>query len=95
MTPLEGLEHQVELTDVGPVVLAAGRACDVSCSSMNASISAWLMASTLLTEIGVVLSTPVLNDLVGTEALLALLAVHQRVREAANMTGSNPGHRGS
>ena len=89
---LEGLEHQIELTDVGPVVLAAGRACDLMLINECLHLSLAERINTLA-EIVVVLSTPVLNYLVGTETLLALLAVHQRIREAANMTRSNPGHR--
>ena len=38
-----------------------------------------------------VLSGPVLDQLVGAEALLALLAVHQRIAEAAQMAGGHPG----
>ena len=45
-----------------------------------------------LAEVEVILVAPVLDDLVGTEALLALLAVHQRVGETAYVTGSNPSH---
>ena len=45
-----------------------------------------------LAKVEVILVAPVLDDLVGTEALLALLAVHQRVGEAAYMTRGNPGH---
>ena len=37
--------------------------------------------------------TPVLDHLVGTEALVALAAVHQRVGEAAQMAGGDPGLR--
>ena len=34
---------------------------------------------------------PVLNDLVGAEALIALTAVHQRIGEALEMAGGDPG----
>ena len=37
------------------------------------------------------LPAPVFDDLVSAEALVALTAVHQGIREAAQMTGSNPG----
>ena len=43
-----------------------------------------------VTQIEVVLLAPVLDDLVGTETLLALLAVHQGIGEAAHMTGGHP-----
>ena len=41
-------------------------------------------------QVKVVLLAPVFNDLVGAEALLTLLAVHQRVGEAAHMAGGHP-----
>ena len=44
-------------------------------------------------DLDVVLCHIVLDELICTETLFTALAVHQRVREAANMTGSNPGHR--
>ena len=37
------------------------------------------------------LLAPVLDDLVGAKALVALAAVHQRIRETAQMTGGDPG----
>ena len=38
-----------------------------------------------------ILSHVVLDQLVGTETLLTCLTVHQRIREATKMSGSNPG----
>ena len=46
-----------------------------------------------LAEVEVILVAPVLDDLVGTEALMALLAVHQRVGEAAHVAGCHPDFR--
>ena len=44
-----------------------------------------------LGQLKAVLRAPVLNELVGAEALVALLAVHQRIGEAAQMAGGHPG----
>ena len=88
---LEGLEHKVELTDVRPVVLAAGRAGNLVLIDelLHLGLAQRVNA---LAEVEVILVAPVLDDLVGTEALLALLAVHQRVGETAYVTRGNPSH---
>ena len=88
--PLEGLEHQIELTDVGPVELTAGRAGNLELidkahhfivgPSVNRSVQRQL-----------VLMCIALNQLIRTETLSAGLAVHQRIREARQMSGCNPG----
>ena len=44
-----------------------------------------------LVQLHAVLAAPVLDELVGAEALLTLLTVHQRIGEAAQMAGSHPG----
>ena len=41
-------------------------------------------------QVKVVLLAPVLDNLVGAEALFTLLAVHQGVGEAAHMAGGHP-----
>ena len=87
--PLEGLEHQVELADVRPVELAAGGAADVVLlhKGLHLRLAHGVHA---VAQLEAVLLTPVLDDLVGAEALLALLTVHQGVREAAHMAGGHP-----
>ena len=86
---LEGLEHQVELPDVGEVVLAAGGAGDLVLIDKGLHL---LLGEGVhrLRKVKVVCLSPVLNDLVGPEALFALLAVHQRIREAAHVAGGHP-----
>ena len=86
---LERLEHQVELTDIREVVLAARRAADVLL--VDEALHLGLREGVdglrqLLAGLGAV----VLDELVCTEALMALAAVHQRVGEAAEMAGSDP-----
>ena len=44
-----------------------------------------------LAELEAVLVAPVLDELVGAEALLALLAVHQGIGEAGQMAAGHPG----
>ena len=44
-----------------------------------------------LGQLEAVLFTPLLNELVSAEAFLTFLAVHEGVREAAQMAGSDPG----
>ena len=87
--PLEGLEHQVELADVGPVVLAAGGAGDVVLlhKLLHLRLAHGVHA---VAQVEAVLLAPVLDDLVGPEALLALLAVHQGIGEAAHVAGGHP-----
>ena len=87
---LEGLEHQVELADVGEIVLAAGGAGDVVILDkgghlgLGESVDGFFKGDALLLA-------EALDELVGAEALLALLAVHQGVGEAAQMAGGHPG----
>ena len=87
---LEGLEHQVELPDVGEVVLAAGGAGDVVLLDEVLHLLLGEGVDGLL-QSDVLLGTEVLDELVGPEALLALLAVHERIGEAAQMAGGHPG----
>ena len=86
---LERLEHQVELTDIGEVVLAAAGAGDVV---LLDKVLHLLLGEGVdgLAELEAVLVAPVLDELVGAEALLALLAVHQRIGEAGQMAAGHP-----
>ena len=87
---LEGLEHEVELADVGEVVLAAGGAGDVL---VLHEVLHLLLGEGVdgLGQLHAVFVAPVLNELVGAEALLALLAVHEGVGEARQMAAGHPG----
>ena len=42
-------------------------------------------------QVEVILLAPVLNDLIGAEALLASLAVHERIGKSTHMAGGHPG----
>ena len=87
---LEGLEHQVELTDVGEVVLAAGGAGNVVL--LNEVLHLGLREGVhWLGQFKAVLGAPVLDELIGAEALVALPAVHQRIGEAAEVAAGHPG----
>ena len=87
--PLEGLEHQVELADVRPVEFAAGGADDLVLvdKGLHLGLAHGVHA---VAQVKAVFLAPVLDHLVGPEALLALLAVHQRVGEASHMAGGHP-----
>ncbi len=89
---LERLEHEVKLTDIGEVVLAAGGAGDVV---LFDKVLHLLLGEGVdgLGKLEAGLGAPVLNDLVGAEALVALAAVHQRIGEAAEMAARYPGLR--
>ena len=79
---LEGFEHQVELTDVREVVLAAGGAGDgvrfdeVLHLRLREGVQGLLQGHAML-------GGPILDELIRAEALLALPAVHQWVGKAA------------
>ena len=86
---LEGLEHKVELTDVGEVVLAAGGAKDVMLFNefLHFCVSEGIDG---LGKLKRVLCTPILDKLISTESFVALAAVHKGIREACKVTGSYP-----
>ena len=87
---LEGLEHQVELTDVGEVVLAAGGAGNVVL--FNEVLHLGLREGVYrLGQFKAGLGAPVLDQLIGAEALVTLAAVHQGIGEAAEVTAGHPG----
>ena len=79
---LEGFEHQVELTDISEVCAAA----------------VWTLDAVFFDEVHHLFVAPtvcgfageVFDQFVCTMTGLAVFAVHQWVREAANMAGSNP-----
>ena len=87
---LERLEHQVELADIGEIMLAAGGAGDVVLLN---EILHLLLGERVdgLGQLHFFLLAPVLDELVGPEALLALPAVHQRIGEAGQMAAGHPG----
>ena len=86
---LEGLEHQVELTDVCPVEFAAAGAGNgelvdeahhlVAGPSVDASVQSHL-----------VLCRVVFDQLVGTESLAAGFAVHERIGKAGKVSAGHP-----
>ena len=82
---LIGLEHQVELADIGKIVAAAVGARDLVLIDIGLHL--------LVGPAGRVFAGRVLDQLIRAVTGLAVLAVHQRVREAADMAGSNPGGR--
>ena len=87
---LEGFEHQVELPDVGEVVLAAGGAGNVV---LFDEVLHFRLREGVhrLGQLKAGLGAPVLNQLIGPETLVALPAVHQRIGEAAEMAAGHPG----
>ena len=86
---LESLEHQVKLTNVGEIMLAAARTADVIV--INVLFHLLLGPAVYRTlDLDVVLCHIVLDELICTETLFTALAVHQRVREAAQMSGCHP-----
>ena len=82
---LERLEHQVELADVRKVVAAAFRAGNVV---VGDELLHLLVRPTVCGFAG-----EVFNELIGTMTGLAVLAVHQRIGEAAHVTGRHPDFR--
>ena len=79
---LEGLEHKVELTDIGEILLAALGALDIMLVDVVEHL--------LICPACNVCAVKILDELVCTVTGLALLAVHERVGEAADVTGSHP-----
>ena len=89
---LEGLEHEVELTYIGEIMLAAGGARDVVLLDELLHLALGEGVDGLWKLIAR-RAAPVLDELVRAEALMALAAVHQRIGEAAEMAGGDPGLR--
>ena len=87
---LECLEHQVELADVCEIVLAAGRARDIVVIDELLHLRLAHCVHTLLKR-DAFFFAEILDQLIRAETLVAFLAVHQRIRETAKMTGRHPG----
>ena len=85
---LEGLKHQVELTDAGKVGLAAFRADD---AVVGDELLHLLVAPAVRTDVQAVFFRIGFDQLVGAEARLAGLAVHQRVGKTAHVAAGHPG----
>ena len=75
---LEGLEHQVKLTDIGKIMLAAGGAGDVVLVDVGLHL---LLAPGVYgtLDLDAVLLVVILDQLVGAETLLTALAVQKRI----------------
>ena len=85
---LESLEHQVELTDIGEIVAAAVGASDI----VFLDVIEKLCVGPAAGIVGkIVFCCIILDELVGSVTCLAGFAVHERVSEALEVTGSNPG----
>ena len=89
---LEGLEHEIELTDTGEVVLTAGRTRNLML--LDEGFHLFLRHRICrTTDIDAVRLCEILDQLIGTETLVALLTVHQRIGEGCEVTGCDPGLR--
>ena len=86
---LEGLEHQVELTDLGKVMLAAGRAGNLIIFDKLHHLFL-TPAVYRASQINIVLLRIIFDDLICTETLVAFLTVHQRIGKAAQMAAGHP-----
>jgi len=86
---LKGLEHKVELTDVGEVMLTACGARNVVLFNefLHFSVGESIDG---LGKLKAVLCAPVLDELVSAESFVALTAVHKGIREACKVTRSYP-----
>ena len=85
---LEGLEHEVELADVGEVALTAAGAGDALFADVVDHI---LVGHGLNDDVGdAVLGVVVLDELVGAVAHLTGLAVDEGIVEGGNVTGGYP-----
>ena len=86
---LEGLEHQVELTDIRKIVLAAGRAGNIMLLN---EVHHLFLAPAVHgpAQVNAVFRGKIFNHLIRPEALMAFPAVHQRIGKSAQMPGRNP-----
>ena len=81
---LEGLEHQIELTDIRKIMFAAGRTGNIMLR--NKCFHLFLApAVDGAVQLKPVFRRIVLNQLVRTETLMAFLTIHQRVGKTAQM----------
>ena len=87
---LKRLEHQVELADIRPVELAAGRTGNLELVDkahhlvVGPAVNGAVQRKIMFLRI-------VLNQIVRAESLAASLAVHKRIGKSSKMAGSNPG----
>ncbi len=89
---LERLEHQIELTDIGPVKTAAGRAGNLELVD-EAHHFVIAPAVDTAVERHIMCLRVVLDQIVSAKTFAAGLAVHQRIRESGQMSGCDPGLR--
>ena len=87
---LEGLEHQIELTNLREVVLSAGRAGNVMFVD---EIHHLFLAPAVhgAVELDTIFFRIILDQLIRAEPFMTLTAVHQGIREAAEMSACHPG----
>lgn len=85
-------EHEVEFPDVGEIVRLAERAFDPLPSDVFAQILCRsLLSCPILREFGILRGFHIFFDeLIGTESLLALFAIHERIAESSDMSGGDP-----
>ena len=86
---LECLEHQVELSDIGEVVLSAGRARNIVVFDEGFHLSLGESIYGLFENM-TCLGAPIFYQFIRAESLFALAAVHKRIREASEMSRSDP-----
>ena len=86
---LEGFKHKVKLTNIGKIMLSAGRTGDIVVFN---EILHFLLRKSVnrLRKSNAVFGGPIFNKLVGAETLFTFAAIHKRVREAAKVSRSNP-----
>ena len=84
------LEHQIELADIREVVLAAVRTRNLLFFDIGSKLIVGPAFDRFLASVFVHIF---FDKLVGAEARLAGLAVHERIVEAPDVTGSDPGLR--
>ena len=86
---LEGLEHQIELSDIRKVMFAASRTGNVMFLDkifhllLAPAVHGTVKRHALLCNI-------VFYDLIRTESFMTFLTIHQRIGEAAQMSAGNP-----
>ncbi len=79
-----GFEHQIELADAGEILLSADGADDI------VFLDVFFQLRIAPAVAGLSAAGEVLDQLIGAEARLAGLAVHQRIVESAHMAGGHP-----
>ena len=87
---LECFEHQVELTDISEVMLAAARAGNFMLLDEVHHFLIGPAVTAVILQFNALLLAEILDQLVRPETLMALLAVHERIGEASQMSGCHP-----